>query len=450
MTFSFPGTFILPDITMAGKQIIELLNRHILPLESSRDLDPLMERIGEARIVMLGEASHGTHEYYTWRSRLSKRLIAEKGFDFIAVEGDWPDCYKINRYIKHYGPQQEHAIDVIKLFDRWPTWMWANWEVVALAEWMKQYNSQRQGHERTGFYGLDVYSLWDSLYEIREYLQKTDPALLPDAERAFRCFEPYHHDEGQSYARATRLVPASCEQEVIKVLHSIQSRMQSYDHDVENAFSTEQNALIAVNAEKYYRSMLEGGAASWNIRDEHMQETLERLLDFHGSTSKAIVWAHNTHIGDASATDMADEGMYNIGELARRHFGRGRVVLVGFGSYTGSVVAGSRWGADMEVMEVPQAMSDSWEEALHETDHVNKMLLMEELRQEPLLTDEVIGHRAIGVVYNPRFEQYGNYVPSRLPLRYDAFIHIDETKALHALDVKADIHKMPETYPFGE
>jgi erythromycin esterase-like protein len=328
--------------------------------------------------------------------------------------------------------------------------MWANWEIAALAEWLKQHNSTLPDYQRTGFYGLDVYSLWDSLHEVRQYLNKVDPALLPEAEKAFRCFEPFSKDEGQSYARSTTLVPGTCEEAVIEMLTNIQNRMPLYDHDVENAFSTEQNALIAVNAERYYRSMMEGGAASWNIRDAHMQETLERLLDFHGRDSKAIIWAHNTHIGDASATDMANEGMYNIGELSRRHFGSNEVVLVGFGSYKGTVIAGKSWGADMEVMQVPEAITGSWEDMLHETGPGNKLVLMNELEKLPSFIDEPIEHRAIGVVYNPRFEQYGNYVPSIMPLRYDAFIYIEETRALHGLDVYADTHKMPDTYPFGE
>ena len=210
--------------------------------------------------------------------------------------------------------------------------MWANWEIVALSEWLHQHNEPLNKPRRVGFYGLDVYSLWDSLHEVRQYLQRVDPNLLSAADEAFQCFEPYSKDEGRSYARAARIVVDSCEQEVVNMLTDIRLRMPYYDQDMESAFSTEQNALIAVNAEKYYRSMLQGGATSWNIRDLHMQETLERLLEFHGRGSKAIVWAHNTHIGDARATDMAGENMYNIGELARKRFGNDQVVLVGFGS----------------------------------------------------------------------------------------------------------------------
>ena len=423
----------------------QLLNKAIRPLDEVTDLDPLIQMVGNARIVMLGESSHGTHEFYTWRSQITKRLIRQKGFNFIAVEGDWPDCYAINRFIKEYDDKK--AWEVMQQFKRWPTWMWANWEVLALAEWLLQYNHPLNAKQKVGFYGLDVYSLWESLAQIRSYLQKVDPPALKVAEKAFRCFEPYKEDEGKSYAYAAQLVPNACEDEVVAMLRKIQDRMATYDHDYENAFNTEQNAIVAVNAEKYYRSMLQGGAACWNVRDEHMQETLERLLKFHGPHSRAIVWAHNTHIGDARYTDMANEGMFNLGELSRKAFPN-EVKLIGFGSTQGSVIAGARWGAPMEKMTMPKAKEGSWEDLLHRSKYENKVVMSSEL-QAPLFLENHIEHRAIGVVYNPAYELYGNYVPSILPLRYDAFVHIDETMALHALPLQADEHEMPETYPFG-
>ena len=435
---------------LTARPMFQLEAEHILkdrvhPLTESNDLDPLMKRIGNARIVMLGEASHGTHEYYAWRSEITKRLIRQKGFNFIAVEGDWPDCYSINRFIKNYN--EEKAFDVLKEFRRWPTWMWANWEILALAEWLAQHNSAIQTKHKVGFYGLDVYSLWQSLEEITNYLKKVDPGALSSAQQAFRCFEPYKEDEGQSYALATQLVPKTCEEEVVNMLRNIRQRMSTYDHDYENSFSVEQNALIAVNAEKYYRAMVKGGEASWNVRDAHMHETLKRLLDFHGPHSRAIVWAHNTHIGDARYTDMRDEGMFNIGELARRDFSN-EVVLVGFGSSRGSVIAGKSWGAPMQKMSVPQAVPGSWEDMMHNTKHENKIVISSEI-EDHLFLDNAIGHRAIGVVYNSAYERLGNYVPTIIPLRYDAFIHLDETMALHAIPLKADEAEMPETYPFG-
>ena len=435
------------SLTEAGFQVEaeQLLNKAIRPLDEVTDLDPLIQMIGNARIVMLGEASHGTHEYYTWRSQITKRLIRQKGFNFVAVEGDWPECYGVNRFIKGY--ENKKAFEVMSQFKRWPTWMWANWEVLALAEWLLQYNVALTPKQKVGFYGLDVYSLWESLAEIRNYLEKVDPAALKVAEKAFQCFEPFKEDEGRSYAYASRLVPKACEDEVVKMLKNIQDRMASYDHDYENAFSAEQNAVVAVNAEKYYRAMMEGGPTSWNVRDEHMQETLERLLKFHGSHSRAIVWAHNTHIGDARYTDMIDDGMFNIGELSRKAF-PGEVVLIGFGSTHGSVIAGRRWGAPMEKMNMPKAKEGSWEDLLHRTKYENKVVICSAI-QQPIFLDNHIGHRAIGVVYDPSAEHRGNYVPSILPLRYDAFVHIDETMALHAIPLNADQHEMPETYPFG-
>lgn len=435
------------DYSIDTGPAVEAILHSAHPLTSPSDLDPLLERIGNASIVMLGEASHGTHEYYTWRSHISKRLITEKGFSFIAVEGDWPDCYRLNRYVKGYTDHHS-AVEVLKSFDRWPTWMWANWEVAALAEWMKKHNAAFSNERKAGFYGLDVYSLWESMEAIMDYLEKTDPKALETARKAYRCFEPYSGDEGREYANALRFVSELCEDEAVNLLSEIQRRMIHYDHDYEAAFSAEQNALVTVNAERYYRAMLEGGGASWNARDMHMEETLERLLDFHGSGAKAIVWAHNTHIGDATYTDMADDDMYNIGGLARQHFGNDDVVLVGFGSYEGSVIAGRSWSATMRVMEVPQGRKGSWEALLHEAGAKNKMLLMDQFIDAPF-AERRIGHRAIGVVYNPEYEQYGNYVPSVVTNRYDAFLFIDKTSALHPLHLHPDSHKTPETYPFG-
>jgi erythromycin esterase-like protein len=327
--------------------------------------------------------------------------------------------------------------------------MWANWEIVAFAEWLKKHNAGLPVNRRAGFYGLDVYSLWESMESIMVYLDKTDRSALKIAEDAFRCFEPYRQEEGQSYALASQFVPELCETEVVNLLREIRQRLPEYNTDYENVFSAEQNALVAVNAEKYYRAMIKGGPHSWNIRDRHMADTMERLLKFHGEKSKVIVWEHNTHIGDARATDMVEDGMFNIGELARvQHHDKG-VYLVGFGSYTGSVIAGNKWGATMQQMAVPEAKQGSWEYLLHSAGNENKLLFMDDLSREDIFLEDHIGHRAIGVVYNPRYEHAGNYVPSILPLRYDAFIHLDETNALHPLHIEPDGSQIPETFPFG-
>ncbi|MBL0272904.1 MAG: erythromycin esterase family protein [Chitinophagaceae bacterium] len=429
-------------------EAINFVNQWAFPVNDLDDLAPLFKRIGEARIVMLGEASHGTSEYYSWRAYITQRLIQEKGFNLIAVEGDWPDCYRLNRYIKNYPGTGKNAFEVLKEFNRWPTWMWANWEMVALSEWLCDYNKSLPANKKTGFYGLDVYSLWESMQSIIQYLKKTDPGAFQLAEEAFRCFEPYRKDEGLSYASASQFVPELCQDEVVQLLKKIQQQLPQYNTDYENVFSAEQNALVMVHAEKYYRAMIQGGPHSWNIRDRHMADTLERLLKFHGEESKVVVWEHNTHIGDARATDMTDEGMYNIGELARLQHHEKGVVLVGFGSYQGTVVAGHKWGAEMQYMKMPPAKKGSWEYLLRKAGAQNKLLLMDDFRND-LFMENHIGHRAIGVVYNSEFEAYGNYVPSVIPLRYDAFIYIDETQALHPLHIEPDGHQVPETYPFG-
>ena len=431
------------------KEVVNAIKKSGYQLNSKADLKPLFDYINDSRIVMLGEASHGTHEYYRWRTYISQKLIEEKGFNFIAVEGDWPDCYALNRFIKGYDINNKSAFHVLHSFNRWPTWMWANWEIMALADWLQQHNKQLPSNRKVGFFGLDVYSLWESMGSIMQYLKKTDPAALKVAEEAFRCFEPYRKDEGRSYAKATLFVPAVCQEEVVQLLKEIQRKLPQYNSDYENVFSAEQNALIAVNAEKYYRAMVKGGPHSWNVRDLHMADTLDRLLKFHGENSKAIVWAHNTHVGDARATDMTHEGMYNIGELARVRHKDKEVVLVGFGSYKGTVTAGRNWSAPVQTMSMPEARKGSWEYQLHKCGKENKLMLMKDFISNNTMMENHIGHRAIGVVYQPQYEEYGNYVPTILPLRYDAFIYLDETSALHPLHMEPDGHQMPETYPFG-
>ena len=314
---------------------------------------------------------------------------------------------------------------------------------------MQQHNKGLSADKKIGFYGLDVYSLWESMESIMKYLKKTDPSALKLAEKAYQCFEPYKENEGSSYARATQFVPDLCQNEVVTLLKEIQNKLPGYNTDYENVFSAEQNAFIAVNAEKYYRAMIAGGSHSWNIRDRHMADTLDRLLKFHGPDSKAIVWEHNTHIGDARATDMADEGSFNIGELARKEHHDKGVVLVGFGSYQGTVIAAREWEARMQTMKLPEAKKGSWEDLLHKAGKENKLLIMDDFKSNDFLMENRIGHRAVGVVYNPKLEHHGNYVPSVLPKRYDAFIYLDETKALHPMHIQPDGHQMPETYPFG-
>ena len=415
-------------------------------LNSSKDLDALIEDIGDRKVVMLGEASHGTHEYYTWRTAISKRLLKEKRFSFIAVEGDWPDCYKINRYIKGYTDAGDSVKEVLKTFDRWPTWMWANWEIAALAEWLKDYNRDLPVEKMIGFYGLDVYSLWDSMYEILGYLEKEDPQAMEAVKKAIQCFQPYEQNE-HMYARFS-LGGHSCRDKVLTLLKEMRNKAHHIDGDREAGFSNEQNALIAVNAEKYYRSMMSFDNESWNVRDTHMMETLDRLMQLHGPEAKGIVWEHNTHIGDARATDMKRAGMVNIGQLAREQYGNHQVYLAGFGSYEGSVIAGAEWGAPMRKIEVPPAREGSIEHQLHRQSTADRYLLFntEDLQKR---YETAVRHRAIGVVYNPENERFGNYVSSVMSQRYDAFIYLDQTTALHPMGFKGKENEVPDLFPFG-
>ena len=415
------------------------------PLDDAGDLDPLIERIGDARHVLIGEASHGTHEYYVWRAELTKRLLDERGFSFVAVEGDWPDCARIDGYVR--GQHGGSAREVLDAFERWPTWMWANEEVEGFVTWLRHRNEQRPPEERAGFYGLDVYSLWDSLRAIIDYLEDHDGQAAATARRAWSCLEPYHEDP-QQYAWATRVVPTSCEDELVALLAQLRRDTAQLDGGADARFHARQNAAVAAGAEQYYRAMVRGGARSWNIRDVHMVDTLERLMDHHGPGAKAVIWAHNTHVGDARATDMAAHGMTNLGELARERYAQDGVVLVGAGGYQGTVIAAPSWGAPLEVMPVPPAREGSHEALLHQLGRERALFVFPDRPTGWLRTGR--GHRAIGVVYRPELDHTGNLVPTILGRRYDAFLSFDRTVALHPLHGEAPRPEGEhETFPFG-
>jgi erythromycin esterase-like protein len=355
----------------------------------------------------------------------------------------------VNRYVKGRPDSGASAREVLHAFERWPTWMWANQEVVALVEWLRRHNEGLPEDRKVGFYGLDVYSLWDSLHRIMGYLRRHDPASLAAARRAFECFEPYGGDV-QEYARATRWTDRSCEDEVLALLTELHHTPRpSGDDGHEARFDADQNALVVRNAEHYYRTMIQGGPESWNIRDRHMTETLERLIQHHGAGARAIVWEHNTHVGDARFTDMAQAAMVNVGQLVRLRHAADGVVLVGFGSYQGSVIASREWEAPMQRMPLPPAREGSWEDVLHQVAADDMVLLLSpaEATRELLQSR---GHRAVGVVYHPESER-GNYVPTVLPRRYDAFVYLDTTEALHPLhEVRArEEGEVPATFPTG-
>ncbi|MGY1692431.1 erythromycin esterase family protein [Geodermatophilus sp. SYSU D01105] len=416
-----------------------------LPLRDEGDLDPLLERVGDARIVAIGEASHGTHEYYAWRAALTRRLVTERGFDFVAVEGDWPDCHRVHRSVTLRPDADADPYDALDAFSRWPTWMWANDDVVAFCRWLREVNAGRPADARVGFHGLDVYSLWDSMHELVAWLREHEPEHVDTAVRALRCFEPFGED-GAEYAFASRLAPTTCEQAVVDLLHHLcQERGEErFADDPDARFSAEQNAAVVVGAERYYRAMVGGSAQSWNVRDVHMADTLDRLLTHAGD--KAVVWEHNTHVGDARATDMAGAGMVNVGQLLRERHGAEDVVLVGFGGYAGGVVAGSEWGAQMQRLPVPEARPGSLEALLHaEVGHDALFVVPPGPRAAWL--DRRLDHRAIGVVYRPERERWGNYVPTVLGERYDAFLYLDATRPLQPLHLeRADEHVPPPAH----
>lgn len=419
------------------------------PWSKLEDMDALLDRVGDAQYVLLGEASHGTSEFYIWRSHISRRLMQEKGFNFIAVEGDWPDCYRVNRYVKGYENSGKSASEVMRTFTRWPAWMWGNREMLPLIEWMRRYNAEAKPKNPVGFYGLDVYSLWDSLRAVTRYLEMVDPEAAERAKEAYRCFDPYGEDL-QRYTLETMFTPESCEDEVVQVLQELRQKAREYPQDDEAIFDAEQNALVAVNAERYYRTLIMADSSSWNIRDRHMTETLTNLMRRHGDGAKAIIWAHNTHIGDARFTDMAASGMINLGQLLREQHSPDNVVIVGFGSYGGTVVAGANWDAPMQVMRLPSARIDSWEHLLHEAGPNDKLLISREMSRQDGLW-EIRNHRAVGVVYHPDRDRLSNYVPTLLPARYDAFIYLNETHALRPLQLISGPDKdLPETYPWSE
>ncbi len=420
---------------MNPQAIIERIERSAVAIRGEDEYASLADAAAGARFVLLGEASHGTSEFYTGRAAITKRLIESHDVRFVAVEGDWPSCMALNRYIKRAPGAPATVREAMQAFDRWPTWMWANEEIAELVQWLRNFNDRLpEGEAKVGFYGIDVYSLWESLDEIIGYLEKKGSPALEQAKRAFACFEAHQRDE-QSYAVSAGLYGEDCEDDVAALLAKVRRDRHAAPvdpSDAEAALSAEVNALVGVNAEAYYRTMIHGDAESWNVRDRHMVDALDLVASFYGPAAKGVVWEHNTHIGDARATDMAREGMVNVGQLVREKYGETDVFAIGFGTYRGTVVAGSSWGAPLEIMTVPPGVEDSWERLLHDAGAFDKYVL---LRDDPEPFRVTIPHRAIGVVYDPRRERFGNYVPSVIADRYDAFVFYDESKALRPLEL---------------
>lgn len=418
---------------MHEREAVVQIQQLARPLVTTTDLDDLVADAARRRIVAIGEASHGTHEYYAWRAELSQRLIEEHHFTWIGVEGDWPDCWQLNQWVRGAIQPDRSAVQMLNGFERWPTWMWANREIADFLDWLRDWNTSQPPHEHVGFYGLDVYSLWESLAEIMNWLRTSAPTALPAALEAWKCFLPYDGDP-QRYAWATRLVPEDCEDEVVELLLAVREEALRLRASSDETFAVLQNAEVVTAAEQYYRAMMHGDQGSWNVRDLHMTDTVDRIVAHEhrgGREGKGVVWAHNTHVGDARGTDMARAGMWNLGELLRRRHSEDAVHLIGFGSYSGTVVAADGWGEPDRFMAVPEAPPTSHEGLLHAALGQPAVLRFGRHRIGPWLEAQR-GHRAIGVVYHPAREA-GNFVPTIMADRYDALIWCERTNALSPL-----------------
>lgn len=413
-------------------------------IETAR-LEPLLDRIGDCRIVLLGEASHGTSEFYRMRDRISRELIIRKGFSFVAIEGDWPDAARVDHYVRHfeYPPSEWTA------FARFPVWMWRNTDVRSFVDWLRAHNAGKDAGARIAFHGLDLYSLYDSIRAVLSYLDEVDPATARVARERYGCLTPWQSDPATyGHAALTGSYP-TCEDDVTIVLTDLLEKRRAYaEHDGERFLDAMQNARLVTNAERYYRTMYYGSRASWNLRDSHMFETLKTLLRFHGPDSKAIVWAHNSHIGDASATEMSSRGEYNIGHLCRKEFGD-RSYAIGFGTNTGTVAAASDWGGPMEIKTVRPAISGSYERTCHESGVASFML---GLRKSPDSLKQALKkpqlERAIGVIYRPQSERASHYFQAVLPDQFDEYVWFDKSTAVTPLDSRM-LEGLPDTYPFG-
>jgi erythromycin esterase-like protein len=438
----------------------EALVEAAMPLEGGvGDYDELLLRtVGDARFCLLGEASHGTHEFYRERAEITKRLIVEKGFTAVAVEADWPDALRVNNYVRGRGADSS-ADEALRGFGRFPTWMWRNRVVLEFVEWLREYNANLpEGVPRVGFYGLDLYSLYTSIEAVLGYLERVDPEAAKRARYRYSCFEHYGEDtQAYGYA-ATFGMTESCEGEVINQLTELRRRAGEYAHRdghiaEDEYFSAEQNARLIKNAEEYYRSMFRGRVDSWNLRDRHMAETLDALVAHHarqGQQARVAVWEHNSHLGDARATEMGEAGEWNVGQLVRERYGR-EAVLVGFTTYTGTVTAASDWGSPPERKRVRPGLAGSYEALFHEVGLERFLLIMRDnARVSEILRGPKL-ERAIGVIYLPRTERMSHYFQARLAEQFDAVIHLDETRALEPLERSEHWAggEPPETYPSG-
>lgn len=439
-------------------ELVKALRSQALRISGAPDAyDALLEFIGDARLVLLGESTHGTHEFYSERAKITQRLIREKGFSAVAVEADWPHAFRVNRYVRG-APGDADAIHSLGGFQHFPSWLWRNTDVLNFIDWLHVHNGSCPNAEaQTGFYGIDLYSLNSSIEAVLRYLDKVDPDAAKRARYRYGCFEHFGEDS-QAYGYAAGFgLSASCEEEAVNELVELRHQAARYVSEAGPAhdefFYAEQNARLITNAERYYRTLFQSRIASWNVRDQHMAETLIALLEHlsqrQGHPSKMVVWAHNSHIGDARATEMGDLGELNVGQLMREHYGDD-VVLIGFSTNSGTVTAASEWGGEVSRKRVRAALPDSYEALLHETGVTNFLLILHGNKvlaglHEPRLA------RAIGVIYLPHTERVSHYFSVRLADQFDALLHFDETRAIEPLERTATWERgeVPETFPFS-
>lgn len=433
---------------------LDIIRAHAIAVDPAGEVNEILDLVGDATIVLIGEATHGTHEFYRTRARVTEELITRRGFNVVAAEADWPDAFRANRWVRGQGTD-ETAAAALGDFVRFPRWMWRNRVVVEFLEWLRERNLKQPARAQASFFGLDLYSLHRSIEAVVRYLERVDPVAAAHARQRYGCFDVFGGDP-QAYGHATtRGVEPSCEREVAAQLADLRRRAADYAARdgriaVDEHFSAEQNARLVSEAERYYRAMFSNGHASWNLRDRHMMTTLEAVLAHASRTqgaARAVVWAHNSHLGDARATQMGAHGELNIGQLAREAFGR-NVVSIGFTTHSGSVTAAANWDAPAELMTVRPSMPGSVERLFHDTGLGSFVL---DLRgpaaaalEAPLL------ERAIGVVYRPKTERQSHYFHTHLPGQFDVVIHFDRTRALEPLELWARHEAdLPETWPSG-
>jgi erythromycin esterase-like protein len=393
------------------------------PLRNDADLDVLINQIGNARVVLLGESTHGTHEFYQWRAEITRRLIEEKGFNFIAVEGDWVDSYRVNDLIK--GPARDSAatIEILKQYDRWPSSMWGNYEMAELVQWLNQHNQTRHGVEKIGFYGLDLYSFWEWTKQPMNIL---DSNVQRSIDKVRKAFSPYN-DDALKYASAVRNTGVNFSTATEELWNNVQHYL-IHQPENESEFLLQQQALLSLNGERYFRTMVTDKVSSWNIRDGHMAETIRRLLKIYGNKSKAIIWVHNGHAGDAHYSQMAVAGYTSVAGILRQQLGRDKIFSIGFGTDRGEITAGKKWNAPLEKLKIQPAMKGSWENILHDLNGTDKIVLSNEISNDPKL-NQWLAFRSIGASYSDN-AVYGSAI---VPQRFDAFVFIDSTTASHPI-----------------